>query len=96
MPIVKSTLDFVDQIELVDAATAVTGTAGVSSDAGFLITAHPDNSGVVYLFENATGKTVDNGYPLEPGLHVVAAVTWLDQIQFESSVAAQKVCWIKL
>jgi hypothetical protein len=96
MAILESNQDFVDQITLADADTGYPGSAGVTSDEGFLVTAHPDNSGVVWVYENRAGKTKANGYPLAAGVHVVLSVTRLSQVKFESATAAQKVCWIKL
>jgi hypothetical protein len=95
MTILESSNNFADQIECVSANTAVTGSAAVTSDDGFLITAHPDNSAVVWVFENASGKTRANGYPLGVGVTVFLGVSRLSQVKFESALASQKICWIK-
>jgi hypothetical protein len=96
MTILASDLKFADQVSLPAANTPVAGTAGVSSDQGFVIAAHPSNTATVWVYGNRAGETKDDGYPIDPGQQVVLAVVRLDMVQFESTAAAQKVCWLKL
>jgi hypothetical protein len=93
--ILESNTNFADQITCALANTAVPGPAGVSSDEGFMLSAHPDNTDAVWIFENGAGKTKDHGYPLLTGASVVVSVVKLNQLQFESATAGQKICWIK-
>jgi hypothetical protein len=96
MTILASDLKFADQVSIPLANTPVAGTAAVSSDAGFVVTAHPANTATVWVYANQVGETKDNGYPIDAGQQVVLAVVRLDMVQFESTAAAQKVCWLKL
>jgi hypothetical protein len=93
--ILESNTNFADQITCAVAGTPVPGPAGVSSDEGFMLVAHPDNTDVVWVFENAAGKSKGNGYPLAAGANLVVGVVKLSQLQFESAAAGQKVCWSK-
>jgi hypothetical protein len=93
--ILDSNTNFADQINCAIAGTAVPGPAGVSSDDGFMLSSHPDNVDAIWIFENGPGKTKNHGYPLLVGASVIVSVVNLDQLQFESATAAQKVCWIK-
>jgi hypothetical protein len=96
MTILASDMKFADQVSVPLANTPVAGTAGISSDAGFVVTAHPANTATVWVYANQVGETKDNGYPIDAGQQVVLAVVRLDMVQFESTAAAQKVCWLKL
>jgi hypothetical protein len=93
--ILESNTNFADQINCALANVAVPGPPDVSSDEGFTLAAHPDNTHAVWIFENGPGKTKNHGYPLLIGASVVVSVVKLDQLQFESAAAGQKVCWIK-
>jgi hypothetical protein len=96
MTILASDMDFADQVSIPLANTPVAGTAAISSDGGFVVTAHPSNTATVWVYVNQPGASKDNGYPVEVGQHVILAVVRLDMVQFESTAAAQKVCWLKL
>jgi len=95
MAIIESNTNFADQIVCTTANQAVIGDSNVTSDAGFILTAHPGNTALVWMYENAVGKTKDNGYPLAVGDALVVGVSRLSRLKFEAEANGQKVCWIK-
>jgi hypothetical protein len=95
MPIFEANKKFVDQITLTLASTGYPGPATATSDEGFLVAAHPDNTATVWVYENATGEDKDKGFPLASITPIYLGVTRLSQVKFESAAAGQKVCWLK-
>jgi hypothetical protein len=62
----------------------------------FLIKAHPDNAGVVYVGNVSDTVTVNNGYPLSANEYIYIEVSNLNHLKFISATASQKVCWIRV
>lgn len=83
------------QITVSTAGTAVRGTSVTGYE--FAITAHPDNTGVVYVGnDGANDVAATNGYPLgtAEGWVVVKAGN-LNELWFDAATNGDKVCWLR-
>jgi len=88
------------QITVTTAGTAVQGTSIPGPE--FVITAHPGNTGVVYVGNDGAGDVAaTNGFPLgsvgatpsEIAVYVRAAN--LNELWFDAASNGDKVCWLK-
>ena len=83
------------QITVTTAGTAVQGTDVVGG--AFLLKAHADNTGIIYVGNVSGDVASTNGYPLEAnedGIEVI--VGNLSALWFDSSVNGEKCCWIRV
>jgi hypothetical protein len=83
------------QIRIANAGNAVRGPDVYGSN-GFYIKAHPDNTDTGWMGnDGADDITNANGYPLDPGEQIIAAVGNLNELWFDGDVAGVKFCWHK-
>ena len=84
------------QITVAAAGTAVQGTAIPGLE--FALTAHPDNTGVVYAGnDGANDVTSANGYALGTAENSVAVCTGnLNELWFDAATNGDIVCWLRL
>jgi hypothetical protein len=83
------------QVTVATAGTAVQGTSIPGPE--FALTAHPDNTGVVYVGnDGANDVTSANGYALgtAEGMVVVRAAN-LNELWFDAATNGDIVCWLK-
>ena len=78
-------------------ATAGTAVQGPSSPRGreFILKAHPDNTGVVYVGNDGSGDvTASNGFALDAGDHIRVTVRRsLAELWFDTDNNNDKVTW---
>lgn len=86
------------QITVTTAGTAVQG-SDENAEQGtlFSLSAHPDNTGTIWI-GNVSGDVADTtGYPLiANGPPVIRFMTNLSTIWVDADTSGEKLCWIKL
>lgn len=87
------------QITVTTAGSAVQGPEGPGGE--FILKAHPDNTGAVYVGNDGAGDVdLNNGFVLQPGAVLVLSETryWasegLSNIWFDAETNGNKICWI--
>jgi len=93
------TIQISGQITVPTAGRAVNGPV-VPHGITVIITAHPDNTGVMWIGNDGTGNvSPTTGYPLRPGesisLTPVSTEDLNRLILVDASVSGEKICWYK-
>jgi len=80
--------DLTGQVTVTTAGTPVSGPEATGV-ARFLIKAHPDNTGVMWVI----GQSATDGYPLGLGQSYPTPQCSLESYKFDADVSGEKICW---
>lgn len=80
------------QITVTTAGTRVQGSNSLCTS--LILKAHPSNTGIVYVGNSSVSSST--GFPLSAGDAVLVDAGNLNELYFDASANAQKICYLQL